>query len=97
MTQITHGFDVGDRVTITATFYDPDGTPTSPDVLYADYRRPGDTTPTEITPTDEGSGVATFTLPAFDVAGAWLWYIAGTEGVIAADQGEIRVARKATG
>jgi hypothetical protein len=97
MTQLDHGYDVGDRVTLTTTFVTVDGTPTSPSELYADYRKPGAADTIEVTPVDEGNGVVTVTLPAFDVPGSWLWYISGTAGVIAADQGEIIVTPKATG
>lgn len=90
-------YDVGDRVQITTTFTDLDGTPTSPDTLYADYLKPGATEATELTPSDEGSGVVTTLLPAFDVGGVWRWYVKGTAGVIAADQGDLVVRAKGTG
>jgi hypothetical protein len=36
------------------------------------------------------------TLPAFTEGSVWRWYIAGTAGLIAADQGSISVSKKIT-
>lgn len=87
---------VGDRAKITTVFVDEAGTPTSPTVFNAEYRRPGDPAVTAVVPTDGGSGVFTTVLPTFDVGGVWSYYIRGTAGVIAASDGIILVDHKAT-
>jgi hypothetical protein len=89
-------FEVGDRKKIRTTFTNDTGTPTSPTVLAGEYRKPSGTAAVPLTPSDLGSGVVEMTLPTFDEAGIWTWYIAGTAGVIAADQGFIKVVPKLT-
>jgi hypothetical protein len=89
-------YDVGDRVKVVTTFRNEAGVPTSPSTFTAEYRKPGSTVATAVVPVDGGSGVFTTTLPVFDVAGTWFWYIAGTAGVIAADDGYIYVDEKST-
>jgi len=95
VTTISTSYDVGDRVKVVTTFRNDLGVPTSPTTFDAEYRKPGGAV-TPITPVDSGSGVLTITLPTFDVPGMWSWYIRGTGGVIAADDGFIPVDPKTT-
>jgi hypothetical protein len=88
-------YDVGDRVQVVTTFLNDVGVPTSPSSFVAEYRKP-DGTVTAIVPTDQGSGVFTIMLPTFDAPGIWSWYIRGTAGVLAADDGWIPVDPKTT-
>jgi len=89
-------YDIGDRVKIITTFRNEAGVPTSPSTFTGEYRKPGSAAATPITPVDGGSGVLTMTLPTFDVKGVWYWYVVGTAGVIAADDGFIYVDEKTT-
>lgn len=89
-------FQVGDRKKVRTTFTNDVGTPTSPSTFTGEYRKPSGTAAVSLTPTDLGSGVLEMTLPTFDEAGIWSWHIAGTAGVIAADQGLIKVVPKVT-
>lgn len=88
-------YDIGDRVKVVTTFKNEAGVPTSPSTFTAEYRKPGGVA-TALTPIDGGSGVLTTTLPTFDVPGTWYWYVVGTAGVVAADDGYIFVDAKAT-
>jgi hypothetical protein len=88
-------YQVGDRVVVQTTFTVENGTPTSPSTVVGEYRAPGGTT-TPLTPAEASAGVWRMTLPTFTVRGLWHWYIAGTAGVIAADQGSILVDDKVT-
>jgi hypothetical protein len=92
----SESYDVGDRVKVVTTFRNDLGVPTSPSAFSAEYRKPGAAAATSIVPVDGGSGVFTITLPTFDVPGLWSWYIVGTAGVIAADDGVIAVDPKVT-
>jgi len=89
-------YEVGDRIKIVTTFRNDVGVPTSPSSFVGEYRKPGTAIPTAVVPTDGGAGVLTIVLPTFDVGGIWSWWIAGTGGVIAADQGFIAVDPKVT-
>lgn len=88
-------YQIGDRVTVSTTFTVEDGTPTSPSTVVGEVKAP-DGTVTPLTPTEASEGVWRMILPAFDAPSTWSWWIAGTAGVIAADQGVIVVERKAT-
>jgi hypothetical protein len=89
-------YEVGDRIIVQTVFTNEAGTPTSPSALVGDVRSPSGVL-TPLTPADQGSGVIRMTLPTFTEGGVWRWYVAGTAGVIAADQGTIRVDPKVTG
>lgn len=88
---------IGDRKIVQTTFTNEAGVPTSPSTVTGEYRKPSGTAPVSLTPTESSPGVWRMTLPTFDEAGVWSWYIAGTAGLIAADQGLIKVVRKTTG
>lgn len=89
-------FNQGARVIVETTFRNEAGVPTSPSTVVGDYRSPTGTAAVSLTPVEASPGVWRMTLPIFDVGGQWLWYIAGTAGVIAADQGSITVIPKGT-
>jgi hypothetical protein len=92
---MTTRYQVGDRKVVVSTFTVEDGTPTSPSTVTGEVKAP-DGTVTPLTPTEASAGVWRMTLPAFTAPGVWSWWIAGTAGVIAADQGRIIVERKST-
>jgi hypothetical protein len=87
---------IGDRKKVRTVFTNDVGVPTSPTTLVGEYRKPSGAAAVPLTPTDLGSGVVETILPTFDEAGTWPWYVAGTAGVIKADQGFIKVLRKTT-
>ena len=89
-------YQIGDRKTVRTVFTNSVGTPTSPTTLIGVYRKPSGTAEVALTPSDLGAGVVEMTLPTFDEPGIWSWHIAGTAGLIAADQGLIKVVRKVT-
>jgi hypothetical protein len=88
-------YQIGDRKTVVTTFVDEAGVPTSPSTVVGEYRPPGGAI-TPLVPTEASAGVWRMILPTFTVRGLWHWYIAGTAGVIAADQGSILVDDKVT-
>ena len=88
-------YQVGDRVTVETMFTDEAGTLQSPVTVVGEYRTPTGTV-TPMSPSEQTPGVWRMTLPAFTEHGRWGWYIAGTAGLIAADQGTINVDRKVT-
>lgn len=88
-------YEVGDRIKVVTTFTNEAGVPTSPSALAGEVLSPSGTL-TPLTPADQGSGVVHLTLPTFTEGGIWRWYVAGTAGVIAADQGLIKVSPKVT-
>jgi hypothetical protein len=83
-------YQVGDLIAVETTFRNEDGTLTTPTTRVANVIKP-DGTETAIVPTVESTGVLRATLPTFDTPGIWRWYIAGTAGLIAADQGSVFV------
>ncbi len=82
-------FDIGDKPVVTTTFT-VNGVAASPSALIGFYEKP-DGTEVAVTPVVVTPGVFTMTLPRLDVAGRWYWRIAGTVGVIAADEGQFIV------
>lgn len=88
-------YQVGDRVIVSTTFTNEAGTPTDPSTVVAECRSPAGTL-TPITPTSTVVGTWRTILPTFTEGGLWDWYVAGTAGLIAADQGTIVVDRKVT-
>jgi hypothetical protein len=88
-------YEVGDRIVVQTVFTNEAGTPTSPSALTGEVRSPSGVL-TPLTPADMTLGVVRMTLPTFTEGGVWRWYVAGTAGVIAADQGTIRVDPKVT-
>ena len=88
-------YQVGDRLAVVTTFVDEDDIPTSPTTLTGEVRSPSGTV-TPLTPTDTGDGVVRMVLPTFTEGGRWGWYIQGTAGLFAADQGTIGVDPKVT-
>jgi hypothetical protein len=89
-------YQVGDRAVVSTVFTDENGVATNPVTVVAEYRRPSATVATSIGTTNPSTGTYRATLPTFDEPGLWAWYIAGTVGLIAADQGLIFVAAKLT-
>ena len=87
---------VGDRCTVVTTFKNEAGVLTSPVTVTGEYRAPSATTPTPLAATESSTGVWRMLLPTFTEGGIWAWHIAGTSGLIAADQGTIRVDSKVT-
>jgi hypothetical protein len=88
-------YQIGDRKVVVSEFRDEDGVLTSPSTVTGEVKAP-DGTVTPLSPTEASAGIWRMTLPAFTAPGVWSWWIAGTAGVIAADQGRIVVERKAT-
>jgi hypothetical protein len=84
-------YDIGDQPVLTTTFT-VDDTATSPTAVAAQYRKP-DGTEAALTPVEDAEGVFVTTLPVLDAAGTWSWRIAGTAGVVAADEGSFLVKR----
>lgn len=91
-------YNIGDQIVVTTTY--TVGTnppvPTSPSTRVGEYRKPSGAAAVALTPALITTGVFTITLPPFDEAGTWGWYQAGTAGVIAADQGFVKVLAKTT-
>ena len=83
-------YHVGDLIAKETTFRDEDGVLTTPTTRVGNVIKP-DGTEVAITPTVESTGVLRITFPTFDQPGIWRWYIAGTAGLIAADQGSVYV------
>lgn len=92
---MTVRYQVGDRVIVSTIFTNEAGTPTDPTTVVGEVKAP-DGTVTPITPTSSVVGTWRMTLPTFTAGGIWRWYIAGTLGLIAADQGQIMVDAKLT-
>ena len=95
------GISVGDRLTAQTTFRAEPVTPgtpgalTSPSTVVGEVKSPsGAITP--LTPSEASAGIWRATLPTFTEGGYWRWFIAGTAGLIAADQGSIAVEAKVT-
>jgi hypothetical protein len=88
-------YEIGDRIVVQTTFTNEAGVPTSPSTVVAECKSPTGTV-TPLSPTEASPGVFRATLPTFTEKGVWRWYIAGTAGVIAADQGVVSVAPKLT-
>jgi hypothetical protein len=88
-------YQIGDRKVVVSEFRDEDGVLTSPSTVTGEVKAP-DGTVTPLSPTEASAGIWRMTLPAFTAPGVWSWWIAGTAGLIAADQGRIIVERKAT-
>lgn len=88
--------EVGDRKVVQTTFRDEAGVLTDPSIVVGEYRKPSGTAPVSLTPVVASTGVWRMTLPTFDEPGIWSWYIAGTAGLIASDQGYIKVNPKGT-
>lgn len=88
-------YQIGDRKVVSTTFTNEAGVPTSPSTVVGEYRKPGGAV-TPLTPAEQSAGVWRMTLPTFDEPGIWSWHIAGTAGLIAADQGLIKVVPKVT-
>jgi len=81
---------LGDLVTVTTTF--DGGTPST---IVARVKAPDGTVTTRPT-TELSPGVVEFTFQA-DRPGRWDWRIAGTAGVIGADEGTVRVPHSPIG
>ena len=88
-------YQIGDRLIVETVFTNENDTPTSPTVVTGEVRSPSGTV-TPLTPAEQSAGVWRMTLPTFSEGGRWGWWIAGTAGLIAADQGTITVDAKAT-
>ncbi len=91
---VTFGpFDIGDTETISATFRNAAGAPTSPTAVTLRIRKP-DAVGTILTPTPTagGPGVYSYVL-TFDVSGGWEWGWKGTGAVAQAEQGRAYVRR----
>jgi hypothetical protein len=88
-------YEIGDRIVVQTTFTNEAGVPTSPSTVVAECKSPTGTV-TPLSPTEASPGVWRAILPTFTEKGVWRWYIAGTAGVIAADQGVVSVAPKLT-
>lgn len=89
------GISVGDRKILQTSFRNEAGDLTSPTTVVAEVRSPSGVV-TPLAPTEASAGVFRATLPTFTEGGSWMWHIAGTAGVIAADQGVISVDPKLT-
>lgn len=88
--------EVGDRKTVQTEFRDEAGVLTSPSTVVGEYRKPSSTVAVSLTPTVVSPGIWRMILPTFDEPGIWSWWIAGTAGLIASDQGYIKVSPKIT-
>ena len=85
-------FHIGDKPVITTTFTDVDGVAASPTVVEAFTQSP-DGVETPLTPVEADPGVFTTTVQTLDQPGMWYWRVAGTAGIIAADEGHFHVRR----
>lgn len=88
-------YQIGDRIVVTTTFTNEAGVPTSPSIVTGEVRSPSGTV-TPLTPTESAAGVWRMVLPTFAERGTYAWFIQGTAGLIASDQGLIVVDRKLT-
>lgn len=93
----TH-YDIGDRLTVTATFTDENGTATDPDEVTAWVLDPSGTLTTYVSPdatlTNPSVGTWAFQMAAaLDDDGDWYVRIAGTSGLLAAEEVQIPVSR----
>ena len=89
------GISVGDQQIIQTTFRNEAGALTSPSTVVAECKSPSGTV-TPLTPTEASVGIFRAMLPVYTEGGFWKYFIAGTAGLIAADQGVIEVERKVT-
>ena len=84
--------DIGDRVTLTATFTDSAGDAVAPTAVTLKVLDPsGNTTTTTSGFTNDSTGVYSYDVD-IDEAGVWHYNFAGTGNAVAADEGEFRVS-----
>lgn len=86
-------FDIGDRLTITATFRDQADTLINPTAVTLTVLSP-DGVPTVLVPTMSSTGVWTATF-APDMAGTWNYRWGGTGALVAAEEGTFTIRRRA--
>ncbi len=91
-----HTYDIGDKVTVSATFENASGVLTDPSTVVFILRSPSRTETTytygsssEVTKTS--TGVFAFAVPTFTEAGNWVVRAKGTAGLITAGESIIRV------
>lgn len=82
-------FDIGNLVTVEATFSDKDGAPTNTTAEFR-YKDPDGTVTIEASPTNTGTGVYESDVD-LTMAGIWHWRWSGTGVVQAALEGHITV------
>lgn len=83
-------YHVGDLIAVQTTFRDEAGTLTTPTTRVANVIKP-DGTEVAVVPSVVSTGVLRIQFPVFDAPNIWKWYIAGTAGLVAADQGAVYV------
>lgn len=87
-------WDIGDQITVVATFTDADGVLTNPTTVTCSHRSPSGVEVTGAAPTaNPATGVFHYTLPVFTETGPWAWRIKGTAGLIAAVEGVVTVRK----
>lgn len=89
---MSQAFDIGDRLTLTASFRDADGELADPSEVTLDVLSP-DGTVTRIDVDSASTGVWTGTVDP-DTSGRWVYRWVGTGAVVAAEEGSFSVRRR---